>query len=365
MSGAILFHPSVCQNSRKPLYVAIADHIESLIDQHELRHNEKLPPTAELARQFGVTLTTAQQGLARLAERGLIRRAPKRGTFINTSRETRCVAVTFGFHPFEMETRFYAMFLKHLQEELTRQDFTFMLHFGLLHEGFEPALKKLKRDITDGQYACLLAIAHSMEFIAWAREQDAIPCFKQVMPDFGVTAHDGMKEILKRGYRKVAFLSLFDDYNTLVKKREREALKSAYDGMGLPFDESMILYWGTTANGAYEKTKAWLANTPRAEWPDAIFSHHDVMTKGMLIALTELGIRVPQDIALLTHANRGDAFAYPVNLTRLEVDPAKVAADTVEFLRKSLPTAKAGVTKGNCWGNVDWIEGDSLPARHP
>jgi DNA-binding LacI/PurR family transcriptional regulator len=52
----------------------------------------------------------------------------------------------------------------------------------------------------------------------------------------------------------------------------------------------------------------------------ALFINHDAVTKGALVGLAERRVRFPEDVALLTHANRGDDFPTPCPLTRVEID---------------------------------------------
>ena len=64
------------------LYQQVAMIFEKKIREGELPPGSKLPPTAELAKQFGVNPETIHLGLKLLIDQGLISRAPKRGTFV-------------------------------------------------------------------------------------------------------------------------------------------------------------------------------------------------------------------------------------------------------------------------------------------
>ena len=62
-------HP-IHQRSRT-LPRRIADHFEQEIREGRLRENDRLPSTAELARQFGVNRETIQQSMRLLTRQGL------------------------------------------------------------------------------------------------------------------------------------------------------------------------------------------------------------------------------------------------------------------------------------------------------
>jgi len=359
MSAA--FEHAVLEKPGKPLYIALADYIESLIESHELKHNEKLPTTAELAKRLGVTISTVQQGLARLTEKGLLKRAPKLGTFVNAAKESRCVAVTFGFNPFEQDSRFYALFYKGLQDALRERGLSFASHLEGHEEAFAPWLRRFASEIDEGQYACVLPLEFSRGFIEWLEAQDKTPFFHQVAPDLKQSVFEGFGQLLDRGYRKIEFVSMYNDYNDWILEKELEGIKDAYASRGLkPLPEKSIFKWGYLTNGAYEKAKSLFGKRPRREWPEAIFSHHDVLTKGLLIAFAELGIRIPEDIALLTHSNKGDSFPCAVPLARMEADPEKIAIATAKRIDLGLGGALQAGADAEPVKSV-FIDGRSLP----
>ena len=349
------------EKAGRPLYIAIADHIEHLIESRELRHNEKLPATLELSKLFGVTIATVQQGLGRLTEKGLLRRSPKLGTFVNNSKSSRRLAIAFGFNPFDMESKFYMLYYAALEKALAQKDMSGISHFGLMGNDLIPSLNRLKTELEEGKYSGILAIAHSREFIAWAENQKLTSCFTQALPDLMDSAYLGMKHLLERGYRRIAFISMCNGYDSWVIEDERAGIAKALAEKGLPSAQDAILNWGERSIDAYQKALAFFKETPKERWPDAILCHHDVLTKGLLSALTELRIRIPQDIALLTHANKGDEFLFNIPLTRLQFDPERLANETVSFIESELRSAKPGVVKPNFKVPMTIVEGDSAP----
>ncbi|MTI44267.1 PLP-dependent aminotransferase family protein [Roseibium hamelinense] len=65
-----------------PIYLAIADAIETDIGAGVLKHGEKLPPQRELAYQLGVTLGTITRAYREAERRRLLRGETGRGTFV-------------------------------------------------------------------------------------------------------------------------------------------------------------------------------------------------------------------------------------------------------------------------------------------
>lgn len=346
----------------KPLYMSIADHIEGLIESRTLRHNEKLPSTAALAKSMDVTISTAQQALGRLVEKGLLKRSPKLGTFVNAAKDSRCVAVTFGFHPFAMETKFYAIFLKGLEREFAARDMKYVCHYGLIHEGLEPGLRRLKAELEEGRYSCILAIAHSLEFYDWLKRQEYVPAFDIAPPDSRAAAREGMAHLLDRGYENPLFVSMSSKYNMATWDEEREGLRQAFEERGLRFDESSMRLWGISMHDAYISAKDALAKGVNGRLPDALFINHDLMTKGALLALSEMGLKIPKDMALVSHVNTGDPLPVSMPISRIETDPLRFAKATVEHIAGLLPSCpRAGLQERAQPAPFDFIEGDSTP----
>jgi len=76
------------------------------------------------------------------------------------------------------------------------------------------------------------------------------------------------------------------------------------------------------------RTATEVFGAPRREWPDGIVVTDDMMTRGALVALQNMGVRVGEDVEIATHANRGSKalLGYDHRLTLVEVDPARVVS---------------------------------------
>ncbi len=74
--------PDFSVDSPTPVYVRVADWIESRITSGELKPGARLPPDRELASDFGVAYDTVRRAAALLRERGLIVTVDGRGTYV-------------------------------------------------------------------------------------------------------------------------------------------------------------------------------------------------------------------------------------------------------------------------------------------
>ena len=97
--------------------------------------------------------------------------------------------------------------------------------------------------------------------------------------------------------------------------------------------------------------------TDRKDLPDLILLTDDYVAFGGLIALTELQIRVPEDMKVLTMSNRGFAPVFPVSLARIEIDPLANGAAIAETALAKLE----GRRRQSTLPKPMFVQGDSLP----
>jgi len=85
--------------------------------------------------------------------------------------------------------------------------------------------------------------------------------------------------------------------------------------------------------GGYEAFCALWKSTPR---PEGLLVADDMVCRGVLRAILHLGIELPGQLRLVTHATRGVAFPYHKALTRVEFDPAIQARTAVGMMEQLL-----------------------------
>lgn len=97
--------------------------------------------------------------------------------------------------------------------------------------------------------------------------------------------------------------------------------------------------------------------------PDAFYFSDDYLCAGALAALSDAGIRAPQDVRIATWANHGNVPIYARALSRIELNPWKDAEDTYAFCRSILSGKTPG--KPPVLAPV-WIKGATMggPSHH-
>jgi LacI family transcriptional regulator len=103
--------------------------------------------------------------------------------------------------------------------------------------------------------------------------------------------------------------------STPPREQRIRGYRQALSEHGLPQDEFMIRGGDFTESGGYESMKELLSLNPR---PTAVFAANDLMALGGFLACRELGVRVPEDVAIAGFDNIPAARLVNPSLTTLD-----------------------------------------------
>lgn len=85
------------QNSVIPLYHQLKERIYSLISQHELKADDKIPSEYELMQQYHVSRNTVKKAIEELVQEDILYRIQGKGTFVASARMEQSLT---GFYSF-------------------------------------------------------------------------------------------------------------------------------------------------------------------------------------------------------------------------------------------------------------------------
>jgi DNA-binding LacI/PurR family transcriptional regulator len=139
----------------------------------------------------------------------------------------------------------------------------------------------------------------------------------------------GVARLHEAGCRRLAMLAWGVD-------GLREPFEAAMTKVGLPVHPRWVrhdLHPMLSGAGWEEFREAWAAER---EKPDGLLVADDVLFDEAQIAILELGIRVPDQLRIVTHANKGDGKRYPFPVTLLQMDPVRYAEILGEMLLKRM-----------------------------
>ena len=110
-----------------------------------------------------------------------------------------------------------------------------------------------------------------------------------------------------------------------------QGYRSALDENGIPFDEELILYGGFDRDIAYQNLNEFLGNEKHIGF-DAIFSGDDDAAIGVLRALHQYNLRIPEDVSVVGFDDLGFARYLNPPLTTVRAPTESVGMIATERL---------------------------------
>lgn len=138
--------------------------------------------------------------------------------------------------------------------------------------------------------------------------------------------------LIEKGYQRIAFLGL--DQSKLFSQRRYDGYLSALRAMNIDTDEDLIVKCHNTKEQGYVHTKALLSLNNR---PDAIICADGELSYGVIKALKESNINIPEDFGIISYDDPKIAeLSYPmistvnVDVYEMGVQCAKLLFDQIE-----------------------------------
>jgi len=160
----------------------------------------------------------------------------------------------------------------------------------MLHGLWDGLVYVLPR-MTDDYLETLEQSASPVVMINYFRHETSLPV---VRGDNVNGAHDAVSHLVDLGHRRIAFIrgSAYTGQSDLRERGYAQALADA----GLPHDPVLVCQGDFSEQSGLEAGRRLLE---LAEPPSAIFAANDGMALGVMNAIREKGLRIPEDISLI------------------------------------------------------------------
>lgn len=144
-------------------------------------------------------------------------------------------------------------------------------------------------------------------------------------------AFEGVKHLLNKGRRKVAFCS--DDLASPSQKARLSGFKQAHLQKGLTWDDALILDNISSVTDGYSLGKYYFDfSTSRAKTIDAVFAGSDFVASGFLKAAHHYGVKVPFDLSIVGFDNHPISEVTSPPITTIMNKTKDMAHDVIEAL---------------------------------
>ncbi len=146
-----------------------------------------------------------------------------------------------------------------------------------------------------------------------------------VSTDWAAMGSMGARQLVARGCRRLALIAWAGEERLPLATRNDlvGGFCKEIQRMGLTINEAWIrhdLPADREGSGWEDLREIWNACP---EKPDGLFVSDDMMLDDVTRAVAELGIDVPTDLRIVSHANRGAAYFEPFPVDRIELDPVE------------------------------------------
>ncbi len=306
-------------------------------------YTERLPVVAALAEEYGVALNTANRAIAALVSEGILESTPGRGTFVRPG----AVDILASQAPPQVGDKLVAFFMPsdaHVYSEL----YTPMFHVlsendkypVLVEEMSEAALDDVLRMkpaaiVVDRErdhfpFAMLKERAHEAGRIVFLQRMESELSFDAdyVLSDRTHGAYIATRHLLELGHRRILLLShLPDDFKDASVYRHSAHYAFA-QGYRLALQEADLLeaeVYHLEPQDKTESRKQLMAILSEKTRPTAILSNMDARIISNLDCIRKVGLKVPDDLALVGYFNTPHARGeFP--LTSVSIQESEMAA---------------------------------------
>jgi len=148
-----------------------------------------------------------------------------------------------------------------------------------------------------------------------------------VAADNAAGARDMVKHLASLGHREVAFIAGPESNRDALLRLQ--GYRAAIREFGLEAAPDLVARGGFTESSGYEAARQLLARVPR---PTAIFAANDCMAVGALSALREMGLRVPEDVAVTGFDDIASSSYLTPQLTTVRVEAWRLGQRAVQML---------------------------------
>ncbi|NQU40117.1 MAG: substrate-binding domain-containing protein [Lentisphaerae bacterium] len=344
------------------------------------RPGERLQSEHDLAKRFNVSLITLREATLILCHEGLLERRHGSGLFVSALPSPQRVAILTEQDITLPRTSYFSLrVIQQLRALCDDAGFFSQLYVGrspFYAEGNpqpgRPVLTcpEFLEDLGKESF-CGVASVATPPHASWLDplRQRGVPVVAcgggypyHVVSDLGEMVRSGVRRLATEGRTKIAVMGWRQSSPQHITPTEDfyHYFQAEMKAQSLHCDSDWIrhdLHPSMPGSGWEEFREIWLARSDR---PDGLLICDDVLGQDVACAIVELGIRVPEELLIVTHANHGSGIEYPFPVTRMEYSPddyARAAGTMLLDLISQKPVSNPRATI-----SFRWIE--AKPSRH-
>ena len=312
--------------------------------------NQKRISLKDLAHELGVSIATVSRALRNSPEIGQemqmkVKELAKRlnyrpNPFAQSLRKEgpRIIGVVVP----NLVTHFYAAVLDGIEDEARRADYSVISSNS--HESCEDEMRAIDNFINLHVEGIIASVSQNTTDYSHFEKVSkmGIPLvffgrtclpdlFSSVTANGDVAAQEATQHLIDTGSRRVAFLG-GPNHLDMVKRRKHGYLEALRDNR-IPIDRELVVCNRIDFDLVVEATKQLLQIENR---PDAILAVNDTVTFAAFNAVKEMGLRIPEDVALIGFTDDQHARYVTPQMSAIEDQSYKMGCVAYDLLQKSI-----------------------------
>lgn len=317
----------------------------------------------ELGRKYNISRVSVRRGIARLAQKGLLRRAPGKGTFVADpdGEKASTTEKTLSFIVPDIEDIFISELHRGVEEACGKM-------------GYEVVVQSCDcRPEKENQYLMRLKdqpVGGAIIFPNWGRfntdaifylKQEHVPFvlidryFRDIDTDYVVVdnlkgACDAVSHLVKLGHKRIAHIC---GVPCTANEDRHEGYKLGLAKAKIFYDPELVRQiapdniagssrFEPDDVGGYIEAKKILALRKR---PSAIFAANDGLAIGAFKAIKEAGLKVPKDMALVGFDDQRMSALLETPLTTVRQPKREIGKKAAEILIEKIQAGQKGAAK--------------------
>jgi DNA-binding LacI/PurR family transcriptional regulator len=319
---------------RRQLHWDLAERLRQHV-RTDMAAGDMLGSVRNLAKDWGVSIAVVRAAQALLCQEGVLEVRQGKGVRVTGGAGRRRVGLYSELdllHP--RASSFHAVVMRLVRDELERRGVQTECYLGRTQPGDilqEPTCPRFLDDLAN----------HRLDGVVFVDRPVTGPWDQLVRDlhiprvgagtdygidfDYAAFVREGLRQLALQGSRRVAMLSWAD------ASAEDAFLATAPD-LGLAMRPGWLrhdLHPQHAGAGWEEFREVWAAH---AEKPDGLLVCDDVLFAEAATAMAEVGIRVPEQLRVVSHRNEGDTRRWPFPVTWIEFSPGRAAEALVTMI---------------------------------
>jgi DNA-binding LacI/PurR family transcriptional regulator len=304
----------------------------------ELPPGAALPPILALCEQFQVSRHTIDRVIGDLRAEGLLESRRGSGIYVAQPANTLTIGILSELNLFVRESGFYGLLAMALHQCAPPETMRLRHYFFSSSEANATSYQHLLDDARAGHLDGLLCLGTGgscVQHLGIPRLDSSTP--GRVYLDYRALVRMAVDALAARGRRRIALLSYDATQPGMDANTFAEIGTTFLDAVSATGAETRSQWMQTlrsdqslAVHGYQVFQHLW---RQAGETPDAVVCVDDQATAGLLLAADALGIAMPDDLLIASHANSLDPQPDPSQVLRFEFDTLAIARELLARLR--------------------------------